>query len=428
MNSLRYGRHAIVLVLAGFAAAATVRADNWPQWRGPNNDGISNEKSLPTEWSDSKNIAWKLPLPGASGATPAIWGERIFLTSEDQKDVILMCVSTAGKELWRQKFGSPARHFMRDEGTSSSASPSTDGTHVFAFCGTGDLACFDVDGHPVWHFNAQERYGKFHIQWGMHTTPLLDGDRLYLTLLHSGGHYVIALDKATGKEIWKVTRKTDAAEECEQSYTSPLIWRNGKEAYLVVHGNDYTTAHRLDDGSEIWRVRGLNGAGDNYNYSLRFVSSPAVTRDLIVVPSAKNGPVVAVKPDVTGNVEPGSAQEQWRRKKNTPDVSSPLIYNGEVYLCRENGILLCLDAKTGNENYSHQLHRARYRASPVAIDGNIYLTGRDGVVTVVKAGPKFEQVAENRLPDQIAASPVVSDGRIYLRGFTALWAIGRTKQ
>lgn len=409
-------------------AATLARADNWPQWRGPTLDGISTETNVPTEWGDNQNVAWKLPLPGPSGATPAVWGDRIFLTSTDGDDVVLLCVSTAGKELWKRRFAGDDRRWFgptRDEGNEASASPSTDGKHVYAYAGTGDLACFDVDGNEAWHFNVQDRYGKFRMQWGVHTTPLLHGDRLYLQILHSGAHLVVALDKATGKEVWKVDRTTDAVAECEQAYTSPVLGHNGKDEYLVTHGCDYAIALRLEDGKEIWRVGDLNPK-DHYVRSLRFVASPVAGPDLIVVPTAKNGAVVGVKPDAQGLVRAGSAYEQWRRPRNTPDVPSPLVKDGLVYLCRENGAggLICLDAKTGQEQYTQRLPGGRYRASPVYADGKVYLTCRDGTVTVVKAGPKFEKLAENRLPDVFAASPVVSNGRIYLRGFQALYAIG----
>src|SRR5262249_45826430 len=151
------------------------------------------------------------------------------------------------------------------------------------------------------------------------------------------------------------------------------IWRKGADAYVVVHGNDYTTAHRLTDGSEIWRLGDLNPKS-KYNFTLRFVASPVATEDLIVVPSAKNGPVVGVKPNASGMIEPGSQYEQWRRPNNTPDVPSPLVHDGLVYLCRENGNLICLDAKTGKENYQERTHNTRHRASPVYADGKIYLT------------------------------------------------------
>jgi outer membrane protein assembly factor BamB len=400
------------------------RADNWPQWRGPNYDGVSKETRLPTEFSDTRNILWKLPLPGTGSSTPAVWGERIFLTCEDGKDIVLLCASTSGKQLWKRTLAhGTRRRYMRGEGNDASASPSTDGRHVWAYCGTGDLACFDMDGKEVWKFNVQDRYGKFNIWHGMHITPLLAGDRLYLSLLHSGASLVLALDKATGKEVWKVTRSSDAEGECEQAYASPTLWRKGKNAYLVVHGNDYATAHRLSDGKEIWRVGDLNPRG-RYNRYLRFVASPVATPELIVVPTAKNGPVVAVKPDAVGLVGSGGKYEQWRLPRSTPDVPSPLVHGGLVYLCGEYGALRCLEAKTGKVLYNRSLYRDRYRASPLYADGKLYLTAHDGIITVVKAGPKFEQLAVNRMDDVITASPVVANGRIYLHGYKALYAIG----
>jgi len=399
-------------------------ADHWPQWRGPNNDGVCLERNVPTEWSATKNVVWKLALPGMSGATPAIWGDRLFLPSEEGDDLVLLCVSTEGRELWRRKLGAGRARFRVDEGNQASPSPSTDGEHVFVFAGTGDFACFDFAGKEIWRFNAQERYGKFKIQHGMHTTPILYGDRLYLSLLHSGGMWVVALDKNTGEEVWKVARPSDGRGEGEHSYASPCLWHDGQEAYLVVHGCDYATAHRLSDGSEIWRLGDLNPKQE-YNATLRFVASPVAVADLIVVPTAKSGPVIGVKPAAKGMITAGSSSERWRLPRNTPDVPSPLVHDGLVYLCREMGVLICLDAKTGREVYQERLHGARYRASPVYADGKIYCTARDGVISVVKAGTHFELLATNRLPDQIAASPAISNGRIYVRGFEALYAIGR---
>ena len=425
MKLLSAGSRPLISSLLIMAAVAVASAANWPQWRGPAGDGISSETDLPTHWSATENIAWKLPLSGSGGSTPAVWGDRIFVTFQDGADVALLCVDTQGKELWRQKVGPGAGKTgpRRDEGNGASASPSTDGQHVYAFTGDGDLACFDMNGHEVWKCNVQDRYGKFQMQWGFHSTPLLYGDRLYLQLFHSGAHLLVALDKTNGKEIWKVKRNSDGRAENEQSYASLTLWHKGADAYLIAHGDDYATAHRLSDGSEIWRVGGLNPK-DHYRGDLRFVASPLAAPDLIVVPSAKNGPVVAVKPDAKGMVAVGGPYEQWRLPHGTPDVPSPLLYDGLVYLCKEDGRLICMDAKTGEEKYNQRLHPSRYRASPVEAGGNIYLTARDGVITVVKAGPKFEQVAVNTLPDQFAGSPAASGGRIYLHGFAALYAIG----
>jgi outer membrane protein assembly factor BamB len=410
----------VLVVVAGPALAG-----NWPQWRGPNNDGISRDKGLPVEWSETKNVAWKLEMPGMGGSTPAVWGDRLFLTSQDGDKLVALCVSTAGKELWKRDLGPAGNRIRGDEGNGASASPSTDGKHVFFFTGTGEFASFDLQGKEAWRFNAQDRYGKFVIWHGMHTTPLLHGDRLYLQLIHGGAALVLCLDKTNGKEKWKVERKSDGTNENKHSYASVVLWSNGKNSSLVCHGNDYATAHRLEDGKEIWRLGDLNPK-DSYNGFLRFVASPVCTPDLIVVPTAKNGPVVGVKPDAKGTVE-GSKSEKWRMKHGTPDVPSPLVYQGVVYLCGEYGGLTCLDAGTGKVLSRLKTHRERYRGSPVYADGKLYLTARDGTVTVVEAGKDGKVLATNKLPDQTSASPAVSGGRIYLRGFKYLWALEAKK-
>ena len=416
-------------LLAALLLAATVtaaRADNWPQWRGPNNDGICAEKNPPTKWDEKTNVCWKLPLPGIGASTPAVWGDRIFLTAESGKKVVGVCVSTDGKELWRIDLGNVTSHARGDEGSAATASPSTDGTHVWFFAGSGELTCVDFAGKEVWTVNLQDRYGKFKNQFGIHSTPVLFGDRLYLQLIHSGAALVAALDKVTGKEIWKVKRESDGTDENEHSYASPVMWSNGKDAYLIAHGNDYATAHNLKDGSEIWRLGDLN-VKDRYDRTLRFVASPVATPDLIVVPSAKRGPVIGVKPEATGLAMKDSPYVQFRFPV-TPDVPAPLVKDGLVYLLDANGsFLLCLDAKTGKQVYKQDLikGRARHRASPAYADGNVYLLSKDGgTATIVKAGPNYELVASNKLDDMFSASPAFSNGRIYLRGYKSLYAIG----
>ena len=403
----------------------SAHADNWPNWRGPNNDGISAEKNLPTHWSETKNLLWKLPLPGKGSSTPIIWGNRIFMTSGENNDLVLVCASTAGKLLWKQKIATAARiAIKKDEANEASASPSTDGKHVFVFVGSGDVACYDFDGKQIWHFNAQERYGKFDIQHGIHVTPLLHENRIYLNLIHSNGHWVIALDKATGKDIWVVDRKSDAVGESREAYSSPVLWKNGNELNLVVLGADYTTGHRLSDGKEIWRLGDINPK-KKYSTALRIIATPVATSDQLFVPTARGGIFISLKQGAVGTIKAGGSHEAWRIGKGSPDVPSPLVVDGIAYLMRENGLLIVLDAKTGKEYYSERLNSERYRASPVYGDGKIYVVGRDsGTFSVVKAGTKFELLATNRIDDAFTASPAISGGRIYLRGFRALYAIG----
>ena len=265
----------------------------------------------------------ELEMPGMGGSTPAVWEKHIFLTSQDGDNLVLVCASTDGKQLWKRQLGTN-RPIRGDEGNGASPSPSTDGKHVFVFVGSGQLACFDFDGNEVWKFNAQDRYGRFQTQHGMHTTPLLYQDRLYMQLIHSGGAWVIALDPTTGKQVWKVPRKSDGYAENEHSYASPCLWYRGADAYLITHGNDYAIAHRLTDGSEIWRVGELNPKS-NYRPDLRFVASPVATPDLIVIPTAKSGAVVGIRPDATGLIMPGSTGELWRLGATAP--TSPLHWS-----------------------------------------------------------------------------------------------------
>ena len=409
--------HTILLLMVAVTAQA---ADSWPAWRGPENNGVAAAAAKPPVTLDDTTLAWRTPLPGAAGSTPVVWGERVFLTSADGDDLVLLCIDAAGKELWSRTLGEGNRTARGDEGNSASSSPVTDGQRVWAMVGTGDLACYDFSGEPVWRMDLEEQYGKFQIQFGMSSSPVLHDGRLYLQLLHSGGAHVIALDSATGEEVWHVTRRSDATAECEHSYASPVIAGSGDDAYLITHGCDYVIAYGLTDGKELWRRGGFNPKGD-YNPTLRFVASPAVADGMVVVPSAKNGPVRAVSIDAEGGVgaEEGNL---WVRERGTPDVPSPLIAGGVVYLCRENGVLVALDAATGQELYEERVHSQRHRASPVLADGRIYLTARDGTVSVVKAGRTFELLAKNPLGEEIAASPAVVGHRIYIRTFESLMA------
>lgn len=401
-------------------------AENWPQWRGPNGDGTSSERGLPLKWSRTENILWRLPLPGPAGSTPAVWNDRIFLTSPSGDDLHLICVSDAGKELWRRKLASGNRVVRDGEGNSAAPSPATDGKHVWAFAGTGDLACFDFDGLLVWKKNLQKEYGEYDHWHGMSSSPLLAGDALYLMCLQIKNSYILALDKETGKERWKRGRESDADHESKQSYASPVLYRDEDRSLLLIHGGDVVSAHRLTDGAEVWRCGSLNPK-DKYNRFLRFVASPVCQPGLVVVPSAKGRPVLGLRPDGKGDVT-GTDHVAWRRPRDTSDVPTPLIHDGLVYLLRENGVLICMDAQSGEEVYLERLHKDLQRASPVMADGKLYCASRAGDIFVVKPGRSFKVLAENSMGETIAATPAVSGGRLYVRSFDALYAIGRKNE
>ncbi len=420
------------LVAVVLAVSGTVRAGNWPGWRGPTGNGLSAEKNLPAEWSPTKNVAWKLALPGPAGATPVVWGDRIFLTSTSEAgELLLIAIDTGGKQVWQQVVAKGNKSARGDEGNSASPSPVTDGQHVWTFMGDGTLACYTVAGKEVWKANMQERYGKFSIQFGMSSTPVLDDGVLFLQLIHGEGNpktreaCVVALDGATGGQVWKADRPSDAEGENEHSYASAMLYKDGDKKLLLTHGADFLIAYDLKDGHEVWRCGGLNRRDDpelRYDSTLRFVASPVAVPGLIVVPSAKGHPVLAVKPDGKGDITDASNKHYWSWKR-TPDVPTPVIVDDLVYLCMENGNLTVLEAKTGKEVYSQATHRHRHRASPVYADGKLYLTARDGKVHVIQAGREFKILSVNDLGEDQSSSPAISNGTIYMRTFQHLWAI-----
>lgn len=424
-------RSIVLLALCAVAwqvGLPSVNAENWPHWRGPQFNGCSSETNVPTSWSKDKNIRWRLPLPGPAGSTPVVWGDKIFLTTPSEKQLELRCISTDGEELWKRTITTTNKTARSDEGNYASPSPVVNKKFVCAVMGDGSVACFDHDGREAWKLDLSERYVELDIQFGYASTPILYEGKLYMQIVHGEGKAethearVVCVDIATGNDVWVQKRITGAKMECEHSYASPVLYRDAERSFLITHGADYSIAHALDDGHELWRMGGMNSHG-RYHATLRLVASPAVGPGIIVIPSAKRGPISAILPDGSGDVSSDKSKLLWRLPKATPDVPSPLVYDGLVYIYSETGRLTCVDAKTGEEYYKERTVSGRHRASPMVAGGNIYLAARNGVVTVVKAGQEFEVVAQNDLDESLSASPIVANGVLYLRTFDALYAI-----
>jgi outer membrane protein assembly factor BamB len=414
---------ALVLLLS---CCFQLHAENWPQWRGPKNDGHSTETKLPSKWDEKTNIVWKAKLPGPGASTPCIWDKAIFLTAVVDKDLVLMRVDTDGEERWKKTIGNGNKAARGDEGNSASASCSTDGKLVYAFVGDGTLIACDFNGYEKWKVETAKDYGDFSIQFGAHWTPVLYKGKLYVCLMHRKAQLIVCFDATTGKELWKADRESDGKGESPDVYASPFIWEKGDKAQLIVHGNDYCTGHDLKDGKEIWRVTELNPK-NNYNRAWRAVSSPLVSEDLIVVPSCKNGVTVGIDPNkAKGEIKPDAKDngELWRIAKDTPDVPCPILVDKTVFIWKENQSLLAYDAKTGKSTGSLKITSERHRASPVLADGKLILVGRDGNMATVKPTAEPELIEKMKLPDTFTASPAVSGGRIYLRGWNYLWAVG----
>lgn len=416
-----------ILLGANLYCTNVTAQENWPQWRGPNLDNVSKAKGLPSILDES-TLAWKIEMPGPAGASPIVWGKNIFVTSVDGDGLALLCITTDGKIKWKKPLIGDNKNVRMDRGNSASPSPLTDGKHVWVLS-IGTLQCFDFDGELVWKKDLESEYGDFKIQFGMTSTPILDDGRLYVQLIHgsmrergSSTGWIVALDAKDGKEIWKFKRETDATAENKHAYTSPTLYKGSGKSCLLTHGGDFVIGHSLKDGTEIWRCGGFNPKGEGYNRFLRLVSSPVCSKDLIVVPTAKNGPVYGLKPDLEGDVTEDSDAKIWKVKKGTPDVATPLIHDGVVYLARENGVVIGLDAKNGEQLFQERVLSDKHRSSPVVADDKIYLLGRKGKAIVLKPGREFEIVSESELKEEITASPAIAGGQVFVRSYKSLFA------
>jgi len=405
-----------------FMTFAVARADNWPQWRGPSLNGVSNEKNLPVKWTTEENILWQVPMPGYSGSTPIIWRDRIFLNVADGDNLSLWCLNKSnGAVLWKKPLGS-GNVKMRKQNMSS-PSPVTDGRSVYVMTGTGILKGFDFAGKELWSRDIQKDYGQFGLQWGYASSPLLHEDSLYVQVLHGmktdDPSYVMRIDKKNGKTLWKVDRPTSAIRESPDSYTTPALLRYGKTTEIVITGGDCVTGHDPSNGKELWRANGLN---PNNDPSYRIVASPIIFDDIIYAPT-RIKPLLALKAGGRGDIT--SSHVLWSTG-NGPDVPTPVTDGKYFYIVNDRGIMFCLDAKTGAEVYGQQrIKPGTYSGSPVLADGKIYVTNEDGLTTVITAGPKFEVLAENPLNDYVLSSPAISDGQIFIRTAQHLYAIGK---
>jgi outer membrane protein assembly factor BamB len=413
-----------ILVTGSWCVLAVIplAADNWPQWRGPQLNSVSRETNLPLKWARTQNVTWKLPLPERSGATPIVWGDHIFLnTGEGGASLSLWSVNrNTGAVQWKRPLGGGNVRMRKQQ--MSSPSPVTDGQLVWVMTGTGLLRAFDFTGRELWMRDIQKDYGRFGIQWGYASSPLLHDNSLFVQVLH-GMHtddpsYLLRIDKATGKTVWRVERPTTARQESPDAYTTPALLQYQGQTEIVISGGDVVTGHDPATGKELWRANGLNPHNDG-NY--RIVASPLALADMIIAPSRER-PLLALKAGGRGDVT--RSHTLWQFNQG-PDVPSPVSDGTYLYSINDRGILFCLDLKTGNTVYGPQrLRPSTYSASPVLADGRIYVTDEDGVTTVIQAGPKFALLAENDLGDYTLSSPAISDGQIFIRTEAALYAIG----
>jgi outer membrane protein assembly factor BamB len=309
----------------------------------------------------------------------------------------------------------------------SSPSPVTDGRTVWVMTGVGVLKAFDFKGKELWSRDIQKDYGRFGLNWGYASSPLLEDGDLFVQVLHGmktdDPSYILRIDGDSGKTLWRVERPTNAIRESPDSYTTPALLRYGNTKEIVISGGDVVTGHDPASGKELWRVDGLNPS-NNPNY--RIIASPLVAGDIVIAPTRER-PMLAIKAGGRGDVT--TSHKIWTFD-NGPDVPTPVSDGKLVYTVNDRGIAFALDLPTGKVVYGpERLKSDSYSASPVLAEGRIYITSEnEGVTSVYKAGPTFELLAQNSLNDYCLSSPAMSDGQIFIRTTGHLWAIGQRRR
>lgn len=415
-------------------AVSPLWGGNWPHWRGPFYNGSANERNLPTTWSKTKNLVWRAPLPGPSAATPIVWGQRVFVSSmgENGADLVALCFRLSdGRLLWRKTVGQARTH--PPSNTHASPSPVTDGRRVWFLYGTGTLAAFDRDGKRLWKRELAEEYGAFSVKFGYASSPLLHKGRLYVQVLRrdrpwpwSGREtrlhdsFLLAVDPADGRDLWKHVRPTDANDESQDAYTSPIPHWLGTRTEILVAGGDYVTGHDPATGRERWRF----GYDPDRNGMWRLVTSPVAGVGSIYVAAPRGGnPLFAVPAGKTGRIPETGAL--WTYTRFTPDVCVPLLYRGRLYVLADHKrVMTCLNPKTGRQVWRHGLPRGVYRASPTGADGKVYLLTEGGRVTVLAAGDEYRVLGSAEMGGRHdRASIAAAQGRLFIRTSEALYCV-----
>ncbi len=428
----------VCLAVAEFIGLAGY-AENWPQWRGPFFNGSTTETNLPTEWSKTENVIWSAPLPGYSGATPVVWEDSVFVCSPDeQKDLLLLCLDRkTGKVRWQKQVAQGDREKGRNN--MASPSPVTDGKSVFVLFGTGNLAAYDFSGREVWARDLAKEYGRFSINWLYGSSPMLYQNKLYIQVLQSNPippdytqaldgnpkreSYLLCLDPATGKDLWRHVRTTDAFSEAQEAYTTPMPCETPSGLQIIVVGGNYVTAHDPGTGEEIWRCGGLNDKREPF---WRIVPSPVIAGGLVIACGPKRDPVLAIEPDGRGLVT--TTKTAWKFKEYPSDCVTPLDYEGKLFIFDgDRQVLSCLDPGTGEKKWQGKLSvHEIFRASPTGADGKIYCVSENGTVVVLGAGDEFKSLATISMGEgPVRASIAVAHGELFIRTAQSLYCVGK---
>ena len=423
--------------------AAELNADNWPHWRGPSASGVSKEEKLPAKWSDTENVAWKVPVNGLGISSPIVWANLVIVTSQsgsgtvrqgprlvqsgnplesgeralsatsgDGKVTFLVTAldRNSGRRAW--EFELPAEGplpSVHEKHNLASPSPVTDGERIYAWFATGQIAAIDLAGKLVWKKHLGAEYGPFEINWGHGSSPVVYKDQLILLCYHEKASYLLSLDARTGGVRWKVDAPAGVT-----SYSTPMVIESGAKAEIVVNSSVGVSGHDAATGERLWHFEEAN----------RFpVPTPTSDGNLIFMSRGyRSSPFMAIRPGGKGDV--AASNVAWRVSSGAPYISSLIYYDGLIYMTGDVGVLTVSDAKTGERVYQERVGGV-YTASPVAGDGKVYLVSEDGETIVLAAGRTPRILERNKLNARQLASPAIAGGRLFIRSDDALYAIGR---
>jgi len=420
--------------------------DQWPQFRGPQSTGVADDPVLPETWSATRNVVWKTEIPGSGWSSPVVWGDRIFLTSvistvtpeapkkglyfggnregipTDEHHWMVYAVDwKTGKIVWEREVhhGSPrSSHHLKN--TYASETPVTDGERVYAYFGNLGLFVFDMDGKPVW----SEHWGPFRTRygWGTAASPVLYKERIYVVNDNDDQSFLAALDKRTGKQIWRVER--DEAS----NWSTPFIWENARRTEIITAGTRKVRAYDLD-GKVLWELGGMSSI---------VIPTPFAQHGLLYLASGYVGdnvrPVFAVRPSARGDIslkesETGNEYVAWYQRQAGPYNPSPLVYGDFYYTLLDRGMMTCHEARTGREIYGKQRidpETAAFTASPWAYNGKIFALSEDGDTFVMQSGAEFKVLGKNSLDEMCMATPAIARGSLVIRTASKLYRIAKT--
>jgi outer membrane protein assembly factor BamB len=396
-------------IAAFFIAANFALAGNWPQFRGPDGSGVSDEKGLPTTWGPSENVKWKTDVPGRSAASPVVFGKKIFVTSATGPRLdrlhVLCLDADSGKKLWHRQFSATGNTACHQKSSMAAATPCVNADGVYCLFATGDLAAFDLDGNLKWYRSLVGDYKDISNQVGMASSPVVWKDYLIVPMDTVGDSFVAAIDTKYGENVWKVDRPK------EINWVTPTIRTRGDSAEVIFTSPKESAAYHAADGKKSWT---FSTPGSS-------VPTAVLDGDRVLLPVGTG--VSCLKQD--GN----KMTEVWNSPKLASGYTSPMLYRDRVYAINRAGSLVCCDAKNGREVWTERIVKGKgqFWASPIAADGLVYAFDDLGNCTVLQAGDTAKVVATNDLKAEILGTPAIAHGCLFIQTVNAVYCIGAKK-